>query len=167
VTSQLPDQLANPSSSRRISASTSSLPKRAPTGTKTAFPETHLPFLLSKIATLATGNLVYLVQNIYEELRVYGVKKNAIEGKIREIGEKSKEKKIWIVKDDFAVSEALTFLVSLLRYVPRAGRTTFGLSAISRAWDANWLVSLTRHNIIIHIVFSSSYNPYTVHTYIS
>jgi chromatin assembly factor 1 subunit A len=70
---------------------------------KTGFPETHMPLLLTKITSLCTGNFAFLVESIYQELRVHDVKKNAIEAKIREIGEKSKEKKIWIVKENVMV----------------------------------------------------------------
>ena len=65
---------------------------------KTVFPEAHLDDLLAKITDLATPNFTFLVESIYQDLRVHKIKKNAIEAKLREIGEKSKEKKIWVIK---------------------------------------------------------------------
>ncbi|KAF9227860.1 hypothetical protein BS17DRAFT_877944 [Gyrodon lividus] len=70
-----------------------------PTSTpKTAFPDVHVGTLLTKIADLATPSLTFLVESIHQDLRVHKVKKNAIEAKVREVGEKSKDKKIWVVK---------------------------------------------------------------------
>ncbi|KIJ17461.1 hypothetical protein PAXINDRAFT_175905 [Paxillus involutus ATCC 200175] len=65
---------------------------------KTAFPDAHIGTLLTKITDLATPSLTFLVESIYQDLRVHKVKKNAIEAKVREVGEKSKDKKIWVVK---------------------------------------------------------------------
>ncbi|KAG8217560.1 chromatin assembly factor 1 subunit A-domain-containing protein [Butyriboletus roseoflavus] len=79
---------ADPSASKRM---TSSAPK-------TFFPEAHLGTLLAKISDLATPSLAYLVESIYQDLRIYKIKKNAIEAKVREICEKSKDKKVWVVK---------------------------------------------------------------------
>ena len=70
---------------------------------KTNFPDAHLPFLLEKITSLATGSITYLVEAIYQELRVHNVKKNSIEAKIKEVGEKSKEKRLWVVKQSVAI----------------------------------------------------------------
>ncbi|KIJ69338.1 hypothetical protein HYDPIDRAFT_105932 [Hydnomerulius pinastri MD-312] len=74
--------------------------KRAGTAStpKTPFPDTHIAALLAKITNLATPSLTFLVESIYQDLRVHKVKKNAIEAKVREVGEKSKDKKVWIVK---------------------------------------------------------------------
>lgn len=72
------------------------------------FPDEHLPHLLARIASVATGNMTFLVESIYQDLRRYKVKKNAIEAKVREVGEKCKEKKIWIVKPELKVSRPLT-----------------------------------------------------------
>ncbi|KAK7466897.1 hypothetical protein VKT23_003961 [Stygiomarasmius scandens] len=71
--------------------------KTAPAPKKT-FPEVHLNVLIDKVNTLQANNLTVLVEAVYQELREHNVKKNAIEAKIREIGEKSKEKKFWIIK---------------------------------------------------------------------
>ncbi|EIW84959.1 hypothetical protein CONPUDRAFT_149822 [Coniophora puteana RWD-64-598 SS2] len=65
---------------------------------KTTFPDTYLPILLSKISSLATSNLTFIVESIYQELKENKVKKNAIEAKVREVGEKCKDRRIWIVK---------------------------------------------------------------------
>lgn len=52
---------------------------------KMPFPEAYLGALLAKITELATPNFTYLVESIYQELRVYKVKKNSIEAKVREV----------------------------------------------------------------------------------
>ncbi|THU99389.1 hypothetical protein K435DRAFT_827736 [Dendrothele bispora CBS 962.96] len=65
---------------------------------KKTFPQAHLNVLVDKVNTLQANNLTVLVEAIYQELREHNVKKNAIEAKIREIGEKSKEKKFWVIK---------------------------------------------------------------------
>ncbi|TDL27563.1 hypothetical protein BD410DRAFT_740732 [Rickenella mellea] len=65
---------------------------------KTTFPDIHVPHLINKINSLATGNLTGIVESIYQDLKNHKVKKNAIEAKVREIGEKCKFKKVWIVK---------------------------------------------------------------------
>lgn len=65
---------------------------------KTAFPEVYLPALVNKINTLATGSIVLLVEAIFQELRDHKVKKNSIEAKVKEIAEKGKDKKIWVLK---------------------------------------------------------------------
>lgn len=74
---------------------------------KTPFPDTLLPFLTDKITQLATGNLVWLIESLYQELKVHKVKKNAIEAKVREVGEKCPMKRIWIVKDNVKVRRQL------------------------------------------------------------
>jgi hypothetical protein len=74
---------------------------------KTTFPDAHLPTLVSKINALATSNITFLVESIYQDLRTHKVKKNAIEAKVKEVGEKCKEKKVWIVKPGVAVCNLL------------------------------------------------------------
>lgn len=71
---------------------------------KTPFPDALLPFLADKIAALATGNLTWLIESLYQDLKVHKVKKNSIEAKVREIGEKCVIKKIWVVREDVLVS---------------------------------------------------------------
>ncbi|KAG1891349.1 hypothetical protein F4604DRAFT_409243 [Suillus subluteus] len=66
---------------------------------KTTFPDAHVPLLISKITTLATTNLTFIVESVHQELRAHKVKKNAIEAKVREMAEKSKEKKIWVIRE--------------------------------------------------------------------
>lgn len=68
---------------------------------KTAFPEEHLPTLVAKVTSLETGSITFLVDSIYQDLRSQKIKKNAIEAKIKEVGEKSTDgKKIWVMKPD-------------------------------------------------------------------
>lgn len=77
-----------------IKRSTAPLPKP-----KTVFPDQHIPLLLAKITELETGNLTFIVETIYKELGEFHVKKNAIEAKVKEVGEKSKGgKRVWVVK---------------------------------------------------------------------
>ncbi|KAF7791279.1 hypothetical protein EIP86_002293 [Pleurotus ostreatoroseus] len=84
-----------------LTASTASVPKRTAPPPRTVFPDQHIPLLLSKIASLETGNLTYLVETVHKELTEFKVKKNSIEAKIKEIGEKSREgKKVWVVKPE-------------------------------------------------------------------
>jgi chromatin assembly factor 1 subunit A len=80
---------------------------------KTNFPDAHLSVLLSKITSLATGNMTFLVESVFQELREHNVRKNAIEAKLKEVGEKCKHKRIWVVKDDVAVSLCLSFFKRL------------------------------------------------------
>ncbi|KDQ59438.1 hypothetical protein JAAARDRAFT_68081 [Jaapia argillacea MUCL 33604] len=81
---------------------TSSAPKRPPPPPKTAFPDAHLPTLLSNIRKLSTSNLTVLVESIRTALQEQGVKvkKNAIEAKVKEVGEKCKVKKVWVVRGE-------------------------------------------------------------------
>lgn len=51
------------------------------------------------------ASFVLLVETIYQELKTQKVKKVAIEAKIREVGEKCKEKKVWVVKPAFKVGQ--------------------------------------------------------------
>ncbi|GJE86884.1 CAF1A domain-containing protein [Phanerochaete sordida] len=76
--------------------------KRPAVAPKTAFPEASMPVLLAKIRELNTGSLAVIVEGVYKELGTL-VKKNAIEAKVREVGEKSKEAgagKVWVVKPE-------------------------------------------------------------------
>lgn len=73
--------------------------KRTTVAPKTVFPEAHLPHLLDKITTSQTASLPILIDTIYQDLRDYKVKKNSIEAKVREVAEKCKVKKVWIVKE--------------------------------------------------------------------
>ncbi|KAG6831301.1 hypothetical protein H0H92_011508 [Tricholoma furcatifolium] len=96
----LPDRLqSNGSNATTSSSSTASaaLTKKAVVP-KQPFPDQHLPFLLQKIASLQTGSINFLIEAIHRDLREHKVKKNMIEAKVREVGEKCKEKKFWIVK---------------------------------------------------------------------
>lgn len=68
---------------------------------KNPFPDAYLPFLKSKIDSLATSNLTFIVESVYQELKDHKIKKNAIEAKVREIGEK--QQKLWVVKPNVTV----------------------------------------------------------------
>ncbi|OSD02875.1 hypothetical protein PYCCODRAFT_1435163 [Trametes coccinea BRFM310] len=108
----LPPHIAKSTSStsslHTASASRGGAPSTPPTkrGTlvpKTAFPEAHLPYLLSRIEALATSSLQGIVETVHRELQAHRVKKNAIEAKVREVGEKCKEKKVWVVRSEVKV----------------------------------------------------------------
>lgn len=77
--------------------------KKPAASLKNPFPDAHLPYLLGKISELQMASFVLLVETIYQELKVHKVKKVAIEAKIREVGEKCKEKKVWVVKPALSV----------------------------------------------------------------
>ncbi|KAJ7273545.1 chromatin assembly factor 1 subunit A-domain-containing protein [Mycena haematopus] len=98
----LPDRLvganpAQPDPSLLQSAATA--PKLKASAPKTVFPEVHLQHLLDKITTSPTASLPILVDIIYQGLRDHKVKKNSIEAKVREVAEKCKVKKVWVVKE--------------------------------------------------------------------
>ncbi|KAI5123318.1 hypothetical protein M0805_009339 [Coniferiporia weirii] len=85
------------------SASTSDVAKRkavASPAPKNPFPDVLLPYLADKITALASANLTWLVESLYQDLKAHKVKKNAIEAKVREVGEKCPHKRVWIVKGD-------------------------------------------------------------------
>lgn len=48
---------------------------------------------------MQANSLPFIVEMVYQELKAHKVKKNAIEAKIKEIGEKDKEKKFWVLKE--------------------------------------------------------------------
>lgn len=98
----LPDRVVALQSGSTSTASPNATPKRQPPAPKTPFPPEHLPLLVSKITSMETGNITAIVEVVYQELRNQKVKKNAIEAKVREIGEKNK--KVWVVKADVKVS---------------------------------------------------------------
>ncbi|THH14718.1 hypothetical protein EW146_g5662 [Bondarzewia mesenterica] len=109
VVPALPPHLANPNSIASLpsSAVTSSAAKRAQLPPKNPFPDNCLPFLLTKIATLETSSLPALVDSVYQDLRIYKVKKYAIEIKVREICEKD-QRKVWVVKKGIHALNGLT-----------------------------------------------------------
>ncbi|KAG0705051.1 hypothetical protein DFH29DRAFT_908572 [Suillus ampliporus] len=92
--SNVPESSAAAQAPANKRATTASMPK-------TTFPDVHVPLLLGKITTLATANLTFIVESIHQELRAHKVKKNAIEAKVREVAEKSKDKKIWVVSEGY------------------------------------------------------------------
>lgn len=86
--------------------------KRAALQPKNPFPEAHMPHLLARIDALATSSLLGIVETVHRELQAHKVKKNAIEAKVREVGEKCKERKVWIVKPEVRVSTSSSLLWS-------------------------------------------------------
>ncbi|KAF8810148.1 hypothetical protein BYT27DRAFT_7240947 [Phlegmacium glaucopus] len=96
----LPPRLAASNSAESSSSSSTKppVPKKASVTNRAPFPECHLGFLLNKITQLQASSINALVESIYLELREHKVKKTAIEAKLREVGEKCKEKKVWVVK---------------------------------------------------------------------
>ncbi|KAG5354202.1 hypothetical protein C0989_003715 [Termitomyces sp. Mn162] len=110
VVPSLPDRLIQSSGSQHacdvVSSSavtTSSVQPKKATTSKQPFPDQHLAFVLQKIACLQTSSFNFLVETIHRDLREHKVKKNMIEAKIREVGEKCKEKKYWIVKSGIQI----------------------------------------------------------------
>ena len=101
-------------------SSTPTVPsKRKQTVVKTPFPDTLLPVLTEKIGNLSSGNLTWLIETVYQELRTHPatapngipslkVTKAAVEAKVREISEKCRVKKVWIVKEDILVSLSIS-----------------------------------------------------------
>ena len=104
VVPALPDRLIKPADGHANPNGTPA--KRTPTilTPRTSFPDVHIPLLVAKIQMMETGNIAGIVETVYQELRQHKVKKNAIEAKLKEIGEKSKEKKVWVVKSEYSVS---------------------------------------------------------------
>ena len=85
---------------------------------KTLFPEASMPVLFAKIKELNTGSLAVIVEGVYKELNA-AIKKNAIEAKIREIGEKSKDggsAKVWVVKPEIRVSPVMRWSNALAEW---------------------------------------------------
>ncbi|KAJ7098084.1 chromatin assembly factor 1 subunit A-domain-containing protein [Mycena belliarum] len=83
---------------------TSTSVKRAVIAPRTVFPEIHLAQLLAKITSAQTSSLPILIDAIYQDLRDHKVKKNSIEAKVREVAEKCKIRKVWIVKEDLRLT---------------------------------------------------------------
>lgn len=73
-------------------------PSSAPSP-KTSFPDEHVPLLLQKVNASTTSSFVVLLDSIFQDLKLFGIKKNALEVKLREVSEKDKAKKAWVVKD--------------------------------------------------------------------
>jgi len=93
-----PSAAAASANLQTVQAAAPATSKRPPPAPKTTFPDAHLPLLLTRIISLATGSLTYIVETLHQELKDQRVKKNAIEAKVREVGEKCKMQKIWVVK---------------------------------------------------------------------
>jgi len=93
----------------RIGPSTTGEVKKAGQG-KATFPDIHLDFLLSKITEMQATSIISLTEAIYLDLKEHKVKKNAIEAKVKEVAEKCKEKKCWVVKPSYRVCYFHRFL---------------------------------------------------------
>ena len=83
---------------------TSAAPKRVLVQPKNPFPAALMPYLADKVASLNSGNLTWVVESLYQDLRTHGVRKIAIEAKVREDCEKCPQRKVWVVKNDVLVS---------------------------------------------------------------
>lgn len=122
VIPSLPPYIAASSSAASSSTpAVSTPPKRPPPAPKTTFPDAHLPALFNQINKLATSSLSYIVETLHQELKEHKVKKNSIEAKIREVAEKCKERKVWILKAQAqpckvasAQGEAIVFVPEVL-----------------------------------------------------
>lgn len=77
--------------------------KKATATLKSPFPDAHILVLVNKINQLHASSLTALVEAVYQDLREHKVTKVAIEAKIREIGEKCRDKRVWVVKPDLVV----------------------------------------------------------------
>ncbi|KAF8507262.1 hypothetical protein JB92DRAFT_2961415 [Gautieria morchelliformis] len=74
---------------------------------KTSFPDTHVPLLLQKIGASNTNSFVVLLDSLFQDLKALGIKKNALEVKLREVSEKDKSKRAWVVKDQAWIRHGL------------------------------------------------------------
>ncbi|KAF8520215.1 hypothetical protein BU17DRAFT_89212 [Hysterangium stoloniferum] len=75
---------------------------------KTCFPEMHVPLLLNKVAACNTSSFIVLLDTMFQDLKSFGIKKNALEAKLREVVEKDKSKKIWVVRDHIWMQHGLS-----------------------------------------------------------
>lgn len=105
LTSTISSPLQTSTSGTSLLGSTTLLPtkRKAVAVIKTPFPDALMPFLADKVSSLATGNLTWLIESLYQDLKAHKVKKVSIEAKVREVVEKCPSKKIWVVKDDVLV----------------------------------------------------------------
>ncbi|KZV69641.1 hypothetical protein PENSPDRAFT_735220 [Peniophora sp. CONT] len=93
-----------PHVSATATATDPTTPKKPKPTPKSAFPDTHLSYLQTKVSQMNTGSLPLLVDAVYQDLKVHKVKKNAIEAKIREVCAKSKGGgAVWALKADSLV----------------------------------------------------------------
>lgn len=58
----------------------------------------HIALLLDKVQASNTSSFAVLVDLIFQDLKALGIKKNALEAKLREVAVKDKGKKVWVVK---------------------------------------------------------------------
>ena len=150
-----PHLTASKASSEPFDVSTNKLntPKKAPATSKAAFPVIYMDLLLAKIAQLQASSITSLVESIYLDLREFKVKKVAIEAKVREVGEKCKDRKVWVVKPNFQL------LVSLLNGVYYVGLPLIFLGSriILQFPKSNKYVYLSLVHRSFTCIISSSY----------
>lgn len=70
---------------------------------KNPFPEALLPYLAEKVESLASGNMIWLVETLFQDMKSHKIKKNAIDAKVREICEKCPNRRVWIIREDVMV----------------------------------------------------------------
>jgi chromatin assembly factor 1 subunit A len=109
VVPALPERLfsASPAAAESSTGDTRGAKRKATNAApppKTTFPDTHVPLLLQRIAASDTNSFVVLLDSVFQDIKSLGIKKNALEVKLREVAEKDKTKKAWVVKDDVWVS---------------------------------------------------------------
>lgn len=93
--------------------------KRAPVQPKKPFPDALMPYLADKVASLRSGNLTWVVESLYQDLKTHGVRKIAIEAKVREDCEKCPNRKFWVVKDNVLVSHLYLCFVHVMTFACR------------------------------------------------
>ncbi|KAF8590541.1 hypothetical protein K439DRAFT_1329713 [Ramaria rubella] len=71
---------------------------------RTSFPDAHIPLLLQKIGASTTNSFAVLLDSLFHDMKPLGIKKNALEVKLREVTEKDKVTKEWVTKQDAWVS---------------------------------------------------------------
>ena len=107
-----PVTLPGTGSSVQLMATGQGLAKRVALQPRTPFPPALMPYLADKVASLNSGNLTWLVESLYQDLKTHGVKKIAIEAKVREDCEKCPQRKVWVVKANVLVSRRSCFACS-------------------------------------------------------
>jgi chromatin assembly factor 1 subunit A len=98
-------------SSPNATPSPSNVAKKAPAPSKSSFPDAHMQLLLTKITQLQASSINSLVESIYLDLREHKVKKVAIEAKVREVSEKCKDKRYWVIKAGLLQTAVCCFLL--------------------------------------------------------
>lgn len=113
IVPSLPGHITATSHPSNLATESTGTVKKPAAPLKTPFPDIHLPFLLNKISESRMASFMLLVEAVYQDLKVHKVKKIAIEAKIREVGEKCKEKKVWIVKPTVRLVSRVLFTYTI------------------------------------------------------